>query len=620
MNLSKIFFGAPDTGGTTASGAGSAAGAAVATAVGAVVIAAVALSAGIGAASGLSGVRASAAGAGAATGVGRSTAASVGAAAGAGVPTGVGRSTKAATGAAAGAGVASGVGSTVSVTVAINDSNWFFSPGNWYKSGSTYAQSNNPGAYFKVKFSGTSVKLNVDVSPLTAASVSALNYPAIKYSIDGGAFTRYQLTSSDTQLSLGSGLSSGQHTLVVYFVGIQWDSNDRWLTPTMVLRVTGLVLQGGQSLSAPTLEPFRMIVYGDSNLEGQEALHANTTVANQDAQASFGLTLGFALHCEVGIVGFSGQGFEGGNQGNLVSLVDAWDFYADGKSRLSAGAFVDTFDYIVCNHGINGGGSAATVSGLIAAWRAAAASARILMAVPWTAADAANIATGVTNAADANTKLLNTGRTNYATQPSGGHLSTAGHADYAADLLALLNNGVGSAVGSGVATGIGRATKSAIGASSGAGVATGVGRSTKAAVATSAGGAGGLGVSQPGAALGDASGVGAAQGVGATIRAAVGASAGSGNGAAVGRGIAAGQGLSAGVGAASGAGEGLASAAAHAAGQGDGAASGASRSAAVGSAAGAGAADGRSTNYLTPVLRQVGVYQTTIKVVGVYPS
>ena len=39
-------------------------------------------------------------------------------------------------------------------TIAVNNSNWFFSPYNWYVNGSTYAQTVNPGAYFKVAFSG----------------------------------------------------------------------------------------------------------------------------------------------------------------------------------------------------------------------------------------------------------------------------------------------------------------------------------------------------------------------------------------------------------------------------------------------------------------------------------
>jgi hypothetical protein len=327
---------------------------------------------------------------------------------------------------------------SVTQTIAVTDANWFFSPYNWKKSGSAYAQSNNPGAYFKTKFTGTLCKLNVDVSPLTGASVSSANYPTILYSIDGGAFTRYQLASSDTQITLGTGLSAGTHTLELHFVGIFWNSNDRWTTPAMVLRLTGLVLAG--ATAAPSLYPGRAVVYGDSLGEGWEVLASGVSVVNEDSSLAFPAMVGRALETEYGVVCFAGQGYVTSvSTANVPALSSSWDLYYAGTSRLSAGLFSPAPDWIISAHGTNDLSSvAAIVTSLAAAWRTAAPSAKIAFAVPPGQARQSEIASGVTAAADANVKLVDVAEDllTGGAYRSGTHLTQRGQARYSAAIAA----------------------------------------------------------------------------------------------------------------------------------------------------------------------------------------
>ncbi len=340
---------------------------------------------------------------------------------------------------------------TSSVTIAsVNDPNWFFSPYNWYSDGagslaannirasSTLAWSNNPGAYFKTVFSGTSCSLLVDVSGFVANSVAAGDYPAIKYSVDGGGFTRYLLLNTDTQVTLATGLSAGPHTLVVYFVAIGV-STDRWVTPVAIFSVSGLRLDSGAVLTAPTLLPRNIIIYGDSITEGEEVLAAGFLPINQDAQDAYSAALSAVCrNGEYGNIGFSGTGYTAGGNGGAPVLTAGWNLYATGKSRLVSTILSPAPDIILCDDGINDGATdiTTTVTAMIGSWRTAAPLAHIVIMVPWSGNHATQIAAGVTAASDANAFAINTGNTSY--NPSGSHLSVLGQSQYEGDLCPLV--------------------------------------------------------------------------------------------------------------------------------------------------------------------------------------
>lgn len=327
------------------------------------------------------------------------------------------------------------------VTVSVADSNWFFSPYNWVKNGSNYVQTNTPGAYFKVRFSGTSLKMNVDVSALTLASVASSLYPTISYSIDGGSWTRYQLAPTDIQISLATSLAAATHSIELYFVGGNW-TTDRWTTPTMALRISGLVIDSGAATLAPNLRPGRAIIYGDSHLEGYELLAVTTTVSNSDAQQSWGSLLGRALGCEYGIVGFAGQGYAQGGGGNVPALASAWNSYWNGQTRLSSGLFSPAPDYIISGHGTNDLIiPSSTVISLISSWRAAGgANAKILICNPPGQTGNTAVSVGVTAASDPKAYWIDQGEDLTSANVGGSyrngnvHLSLRGHVRYGSTL------------------------------------------------------------------------------------------------------------------------------------------------------------------------------------------
>lgn len=340
---------------------------------------------------------------------------------------------------------------TVRTWNAVNTTNWFFSPYNWYKSSGTYAITNTPGAYCKIEFSGTSLALKVDVSALSGAGVSASNYPTIAYSVDGAALTRYQLLSSDTSLTLATGLAAGTHTLELILVGSWW-STDRWTTPVMALKITGLALDNDASLSSPTTYTGRMVIYGDSVAEGYEALTHGVSVANQDAGQANGLLIARAFQCEVGVIGFAGQGFTTTGGGNVPDLEDSWDEYYNAQSRLSGGAFSPAPDYVISTMGQNDSSGVQTaVQNLITAWRTAAPSAKIVFCSPADLANASAISAGVTASGDANAFYVTTGEDLIGSWSSGAslrwsnanHLSVRGHARYAAIIAKEIQDAVG---------------------------------------------------------------------------------------------------------------------------------------------------------------------------------
>lgn len=324
-------------------------------------------------------------------------------------------------------------------TIAVNDANLFLSPYNWRMNGSTYAQTNNPGAYVKTKFTGTSVGISVDVSMLTG--VSAGDYPTILYSVDNSPFTRLQLASVDTDISLASGLADTTHDLLIILVAATY-TEDRWTAPEEVLRITGILVDPGEGLAAPTLLAGRAIIFADSNGEGYEALGTGYAISNQDASQAWPLLTGWALGCEVGVIAFAGQGYTVPAGGNVPDLEDSWDFYSDGQSRLSGGLLTPSPDFLFVGHGQNDSSGVQTaLTNLLGAWRTAAPPARILTVLPTTLGNEAAIRAAVTAVADSNTAVIDYGSVIYdGTAPGrltfGNHLSARGHAVLAAFITA----------------------------------------------------------------------------------------------------------------------------------------------------------------------------------------
>lgn len=306
-------------------------------------------------------------------------------------------------------------------TITVDDASLVWSPYNWFTSGSTYKQATSPGAYLKFGFAGTSLAVAYDNAVLSG--VTAGSCPVLKYSLDGGAWQRKQLTG-DSPITLAESLADETHSALIVVEAIAPSTDDKSLwTPAYAARITGIVVDYESEASAPTgtlaEKSGVLLCYGDSNtmaasVRKDSAGNRVGTLANpsatvfgaNDATWSWAWKLAEALDCEVGILAYGSQGYTLAGNASVPDAEDAWDFYHDSASRLVDGLLDPAPDYIVNAWGsVDGKGGAsdaavtAAVAAILAAQRAAAPSAKIYFATPLSAAKAAAILAGAGAAA-----------------------------------------------------------------------------------------------------------------------------------------------------------------------------------------------------------------------------
>lgn len=312
------------------------------------------------------------------------------------------------------------------------------SPYNWYTSGSTYTITNNPGAYIRLRFTGTSLAMGVDTAALFNASITALQYPAISYRVDNAwTWTRYQLVAGDSLLALASGLSDTTHDIEINLAAAYWNI-DRFgvssgVDPISALKVTGFTVDNGKTISAPTTQSGRAMFYGDSNYEGLEILGSGATVANQDAVQAVARLVQQLSGYEVGVAAFGSQGWLAGlSAANVGAFRDCWDFYSEGRTRLVGGLFSPQPDAIVIAHGQNDAESGATTTAVTTTLqdiRTAAPSAKIIVVIPHNLNARTQVLAGITASGISNVATIDWGVTVLnGSLGNGTHLNLRGHA------------------------------------------------------------------------------------------------------------------------------------------------------------------------------------------------
>lgn len=341
---------------------------------------------------------------------------------------------------------------------AVTDTNIFFSPGNWDSDGtgdiqsnnilpsSTYARTENPGAYIKLAVNAASngeVKLNLDTTPLNGVTVA--NCPRIAVSVDGGALSTTLLAYSPAlqQITLGSGLSAGNHSVIVWFQGVTQNSSlamgDRWTTLTTgasVVKTVGIELDALSTIAAPTIKPLKMLVYGDSITEGCDSVGSANGPGDQDATITYAVQLANRFNAEVGIIGWASQGYEQVGYGNVPVLSSSYNKYSSGRNRV----FIN-YDIILDDHGTNGTTTSSDVTTMLGNYRLVCPNAVIFKIVPFGQAAASAIKTGVTNyqiahPSDNKVFLIDTG-VNYVNGTNSNdnlHPNFTGHTLYANDI------------------------------------------------------------------------------------------------------------------------------------------------------------------------------------------
>ncbi|MCA1597989.1 MAG: hypothetical protein LC769_03030 [Chloroflexi bacterium] len=193
------------------------------------------------------------------------------------------------------------------------------------------------------------------------------NYPRLLYSIDNQALVQTLIpvgSGASATLALTGISGSGAHTLQFWAQGFNAQANsDRWNGPSNAVRITSITLANSYASVAPSgviaLAPKRMLVFGDSITEGLSTGYSaqSTAFGNAyDATLTYVVPLAAALDAEYGPVGYLAQGpstTASSATFYVPPVTTAYQYYHGTASRLVAGLFSPTPDYVVSVHGRN---------------------------------------------------------------------------------------------------------------------------------------------------------------------------------------------------------------------------------------------------------------------------
>ena len=225
-----------------------------------------------------------------------------------------------------------------------NDTRIYYTEHNWYKDPTGFVETANSGAYLKVRFNGTSFKLNLDSKTNKANG-------RLAWSIDDGPEQSQTLPATSNTITVASGLKAGTHSL--YLFVSSHTAGDRWYNEASRLRILSVAIDNGAALFAPTLAPKRLMAYWDSIGEGSSVNGKGT----RDAHLTWAFSLALGLNAELSLVAFSSQGYSKGGSGSSPPLwspsrlpnESSWSWLSANRKR----TFATCPDYIINGHGTN---------------------------------------------------------------------------------------------------------------------------------------------------------------------------------------------------------------------------------------------------------------------------
>lgn len=284
------------------------------------------------------------------------------------------------------AGVFAAAGAT---ELNMDDPSILYSPFNWVVA-PTGAKTINPGAYFRVIFSGQQVELATSTGALMAP------FPQFWSRVDGGPLVQHTLAAGNPNfnISLGPPFSASKKHLLEIIVKSTTETKPRWW-PSQATGVifTGLSFADGATTELPRRKPYNVLIYGDSITEGVRTLGyegiADDTDRN-DAVRDYSFQIGIMLAAEVGIVAFGGSGFTHNGSGNVPPLKVSWNQQWAGEPRSFASLQPDL---VVYNEGTNDGARDITADfvTVVKALQGVAPKAKQLLLVPFDGQQKANI-------------------------------------------------------------------------------------------------------------------------------------------------------------------------------------------------------------------------------------
>jgi lysophospholipase L1-like esterase len=299
--------------------------------------------------------------------------------------------------------------------IPVTDQAIFFSPYTSYsdgpgvlqennvRAGSTFVEWVNPGSYLKLGFTGRSLRLRIDTSSATRGFM-----PKVRWTLDDGRLTTLYLKRGQKTIEIANSLSAGAHTLAFYLAATD-AYVDRWNRPVQSLKITGVEIENGATVSAPAgpiaIEPRRALLFGDSITEGMWVLGDSKDSAKalefNDATQAWPAMLAEALGTEYGICGFGGQSWVR-YMNEVPPFPASWKEYSKGRSRLTDGRLLPVPDYVFVNMGTN---DSADVSAAAEGWlrevlTAVGPQTRVFVIIPFGQQRAENLKKAIEKVAD----------------------------------------------------------------------------------------------------------------------------------------------------------------------------------------------------------------------------
>ena len=278
--------------------------------------------------------------------------------------------------------------------IAANNAAFLYSPLNWAVTAAS-AITINPGAYFRILFTGTTCNLNFNVANMcTPAS-------QIWWRIDNGPLTQASVASVIPLTIPAATLGNADvpYHLLEVVVKSATETANRWnnvgSAPGTAVIFTGLTLDGGASVLATLAAPKTILCYGDSITEGVRTIGegaANDTDRN-DAATGWAYRLGALLGAEVAVVGFGGSGLSVTGSGGVPVLGSSYSLLYAGQAR----SFAKPPDLIVINIGTNDGSTntVAAMQGVLNGLITACPGKPIAVLRPFNGNQAANLQTAI---------------------------------------------------------------------------------------------------------------------------------------------------------------------------------------------------------------------------------
>jgi hypothetical protein len=246
---------------------------------------------------------------------------------------------------------------TTRTTILPDNANIVYSPYNWTVPTSSVVTTINAGAYCKFTFTGSSLRVNFDISGYPAGGTTASFYPQMFAVLDGNVLPSFTVNAATIEIPvpLDTAQFYQEHTIELY-VKATTQTLNRWTAATSTaVKITGFQVDTGRTIKAPSTFDKTVWVVGDSIFEGVLTKRTNITTNSNDVDKNDVMQSAVFQTCrklgvEFGMCAFGGTGVAQASGGTSVpSFNNNYNLVMSGVSR----SFTKQPNLVIMNFGQN---------------------------------------------------------------------------------------------------------------------------------------------------------------------------------------------------------------------------------------------------------------------------